>query len=175
MLAANRTGLGRARFSLGVTAAALLAVATSGCGSTLSGEQDAKFSFVLINEPASNTFSAWTNITVDGSINSVGPATLLAVKLALDTPSPVSDLSFLSTLEGQAVTPTATTTVATLTTPTRGEQSVSLHIDYFGDLHPLFESSSTIHITWTGATNPAFTAWPADGIGLQGEVEINIQ
>jgi hypothetical protein len=175
MLAAHRTGLDRAKFSLGVTAAALLALATSGCGSTLSGEQEAKFSFTLINEPASNTFSAWTDITVDGNINSVGPATLLAVTLALDTPSPVTDLSFLSTLEGKAVTPTATTTVATLTAPTRAQQSVSLHIDFFGDLHPLFESSSTIHITWTGTTNPAFTAWPADGIGLQGDVEINVQ
>jgi hypothetical protein len=175
MLAAYRTKLGQAKLSLGVAASALLALATSGCGSTLSGEQDAKFNFKVLGAPASNTFSAWTDITVDGNINSVGPATLLAVTLALDTPSPVTDLSFLSTLEGQAVTATTKTTVATLTTPTRGEQKVSLHIDYFGDLHPLFESTSTIHITWTGDTNPAFTAWPADGIELQGEVEINIQ
>jgi hypothetical protein len=175
MLAAHRTRLGRAKFSLGATAAALLALATSGCGATLSGDQDAKFNFQLVNHPASNTFSAWTDIMVDGNINSVGPATLVFVKLALDTPSPVTDLSFLSTLEGQAVTATTTTTVATLTAPTRGQQSVSLHIDYFDDLHPLFESSSTIHITWTGTTNPAFTAWPADGIGLQGDVEIDIQ
>jgi len=149
----------------------LLALSTSGCGSTLTGEQDTTIH--VLAEPTSPGGTAlwrYTDIHVAGDINSVGPATLLAVTLALDEPSPVSDLSFLSTLQAQA----AGTTLATLTTPTRDEQSVSLHIDYFGDLHPLFESSTTIHIVWTGTLNPAVTV-PAAGVSLQGSIKINIQ
>lgn len=175
MLVANRTEQDGAVFSLGVMASALLALATSGCGAALSGEHDTTFKFNVERDPASDAFSAWTDITVGGNINSVGPTSLWQVTLALEMPSPVSDLSFLSTLEGQAVTPTATTTVAHLKTSTRGQQSVSLWIDYLGDLHPLFENTTTIHISWTGTTNPAFTAWPAGGIGLLGDVVINIQ
>jgi len=56
-----------------------------------------------------------------------------------------------------------------------GQPPVSMHIDYLGDLHPLFETSSMIRINWTGTVNPAFTAWPSGGIWLQGDVIINIQ
>jgi hypothetical protein len=163
-------------FSLGVMAPALIALATTGCGATLSGEQDATVHLQLPRKPDSSLFYH-NEITVGGNINSVGPATLLAVTLSLEPPILAPDLSFISTLEGQAVTATKNTPVATLTASTRGQQSVSLHIDYFSDLHPLFENSTTIKIVWTGTTDPAFTGWPADGspINVRGDIKINIQ
>ena len=159
-----------------LSALALLALGATGCGSTLSGNQDTTVHFLVEPDLSTQTFNGWTQITVDGNINSVGVANLYGVELGLETPSAtVTDLSFLSTLTGQAADGTTLTTVAHLDSFPKGEPTVSLHVDYLGDLHPLFETSSMIRIDWTGTVNPAFTAWPTGGIWLQGTVVINIQ
>lgn len=174
MLNRHQTVCKRASASLVLSALALV-LGSAGCGSTLSGEQDTTVHF-LVEPKSDGTFFGWTEITVDGDINSVGVANLYGVTLGLQTPtSTLTDLTFLSTLTGQAVTPTTTTTVAHLDSFPPDESTVSLHIDYLGDLHPLFESSSTIRINWIGTVNPAFKAWPTGGIRLQGTVVINIQ
>ncbi len=163
------------RASSTLVLAALLALGSAGCASSLSGEQDTTIHFLVEPDPGTQDFTGWTEITVDGNINSVGVANLYGVTLGLQEPSTVSDLSFLSTLVGKASTPSGLTQVTHLDAFPRGEPSVSMHIDYLGDLHPLFETSSTIRIDWSGTVNPDFTAWPAAGIWVQGDVIINIQ
>jgi hypothetical protein len=171
MLTADRS-FTKATFSLGV--AALLALGATGCSSVVDGEHDTTIHFLV--EPASDgSFNGWTDITLDGDISSVGTTNLWGVTLQVEQPSTVPDLTFLSTLTGQAVTSTASTTVVTQDMFPRNQTTVSLDVDYLGDLHPLFESSNEIHLVWTGTTNPAFTAWPSGGIWVQGDIRINVQ
>jgi hypothetical protein len=155
--------------------AACLALAGTGCAGSVSGEHDTTFHF-LVAPQSDGSFWGWTEITVGGDINSVGVANLWAVRLSVEMP-PEADLSFLSTLKGEAVTPNARTTVVTSDASTfvPGTQSTSLNVVYLGDLHPLFKDSTTIRIEWSGATNPAFTTWPSGGIWMQGDVIINVQ
>ncbi len=155
-------------------AAAALSLSTSGCASLLTGEQDATADF-LVEPKSDGTFWGWTEITVGGDINSVGPANLEAVTLQVEKPPGFDDLSFLASLKGEAVTPTARTTVAVLDSFPRGEEAVVMNIVFQGDLHPLFKDQSTIRIEWTGATNPAFTNWPDGGIWVKADVKIFIQ
>jgi hypothetical protein len=172
MLEALRRGLGRAKFTLGVTAIALF---TGGCAS---GEHDATFHFLVLPLTGSVAFKGWTDITVGVDVSSVGTAVLYGVTLQVESPTTVADLSFLSTLTGAATDPNAAgafTTLVTLDSFPPGETSADMQIDYPGDLRPLFDSTNTIRINWTGNTNPAFTAWPAGGIWVAGDVSIDVE
>jgi hypothetical protein len=170
MLDAFRKGSGRAMLRLGVAVAAVLGLSTGGCSAVESGEHEQHVSFLVV--PQGGTFSGWTDITLGEDIDQFGSAELWGVTLSVMTPPTVTDLSFFSTLTATA----KGTTVATQSEFPRGAPSVDLHLDYLGDLHPLFESQTEIRITWTGSLNPAFNAWPADnaGIWVQGEVVINL-
>lgn len=157
----------RTRFlgALAVTTAALLSLFTGGCG----GDFHATAEVQLEPEPT-GTLSFLANMRFsDGT--SVGSAELLALTLGVESPDSVRDLSFLRSIEAQAVTPTTTTTVATLDTFPPGERSVPMHIDYFGDLQPLFENANTIRLAWTATLDPTFT-WPDGGILVQLGVDI---
>jgi hypothetical protein len=153
--------------------AAGLALSTTGCAATLKGEHDAQFHF-LVEPQLTGSFWGWTEISLGGDINSVGTTNLWAVSLTAQSP-PEADLSFLSSLTGQAVVGDNRTTVVTQTQFPPGESMVYLYVAYHDDLHPLFKDSTTIRIEWTGNVNPAFTAWPPGGIWIQGDVIVNVQ
>jgi hypothetical protein len=172
MLTADRSWFTKTVLSLGV--AAIVAFGATGCGAAIDGEHDTSINF-LVEPQSDGSFWGWTDITVGADINSVGTANLWGVTLSVEKPATVTDLTFFSTLTGQAVTPAATTTVATLDTFPRDQTTVSMNVVYLGDLHPLFESSNEIRLVWTGTVNPAFTAWPTGGIWVQGDVRINVQ
>ena len=162
-------------FPLGVVLTAALAVSTSGCLAVFGGVQNTSIDFQVV--PHNGTFWGWTEITVGGDISSVNKATLVSVTMDVEKPVGTADLSFLSTLKGEAVTAAARTTVVTLDQFPKGEQAVTMNVVFGDDLHPLFKDSRTIRIEWTGATNPAFTAWPADGMGfwVRGALQINLE
>jgi hypothetical protein len=171
MLMADRSL--RAISSLGVTALlALGSLATTGCGA-IAGEHDQSIDFLVLPNASDHSFNGWTDITVGADVSSVGVTNLYGVTLAVKSPSTVTDLTFLSTLTGTA----AGTPVAHLDSFPRDQTTVSMHVDYLGDLRPLFENSNTIRIVWTGQANPAFTDWPAGntGIWVEGDVFVNIQ
>lgn len=163
-------------FPLGVAVTAALCVSTSGCLAVFGGLQNTTIDFQIAPNNT-GSFFGWTEITVGGDINSVNSATLIAVTLQGQDPTTTPDLSFMSTLKGEAVTATARTTVVTLDRFPKGEQAVTMNVVYDGDLHPLFKDNTTIRIEWTGVANPAFTAWPAGGTGfsVEGNVQIDIE
>jgi hypothetical protein len=70
---------------------------------------------------------------------------------------------------------TTRTTVGTQSSFPAGEEAVLLNQVYSGDLHPLFKDERTIRIEWTGSVNPAFTAWPAGGFTVRGDIQIDIE
>jgi hypothetical protein len=156
---------------LGLGAAACLPAA-AGC-SSVGGEHDTTFHF-LVAPQSNGTFWGWTEIHLSTDINSVGTTVLWGVTLSVESP-PEADLSFLSTLTGAAVVGETRTPVAKVDSFSVGEQTANMTILYFGDLHPLFKDSQTIRLEWSGATNPAFTAWPSGGIWIAGDVTINVE
>ena len=175
MLDSKRGGFRRALFTLGVLFTAALAVSTSGCLAVFGGLQSTNVDFLVV--PHNGAFWGWTEITVGVDISSVNKATLVSVTMDVEKPVGTPDLSFLSTLKGEAVTPTARTTLVTLDRFPKGEQAVIMNVVYAGDLHPLFKDSQTIRIEWTGATNQAFTGWPPGNAGfwVRGAVQINLE
>lgn len=166
MLTAYRRGL------LPFVATALLALGSTGCNAVLKGTHDAPF-HVTVAPMGGTSFFWWTKINVDGDLSSVGTTDLWAVTLAVDSP-PEADLTFLSNIQGAAVKNGTLTPLAKADSFERGETTANMTILYFDDLHNVFDGS-TITINWTGATNPAFTAWPAEGITMSGNVTINVE
>ena len=172
MLRILERSMKRAMFGLVLAATAL---SSGGCASALSGTHDTDFDFLVEPVPA-GTFQGWTNITLGEDISSFGEAELYGVSLQVETAkSPtVTDLTFLSSLKAFAVTSTGTTQLAHVSSFPRGSTTADMYIDYLGDLHPMFENDTTIHIIWTGSVNPAFTGWPSGGIWVSGDVTINL-
>ncbi len=150
-----------------------LGLGSSSCSAVLSGTHDTTFDFLVEPVPA-GTFQGWTDITLSEDISSFGQAELYGVSLQVEKPPTVPDLTFMSTLTAYAVTAKGQTQMAHVEGFQRGETTVEMHIDYLGDLHPLFEDAHTIHIIWVGSANPAFTAWPTGGIWVSGDVTINL-
>jgi hypothetical protein len=138
-------------------AAALLAFSAGGCG----GDRDLR-SDVVWSPPTTGMVTFLADMKVPGGADSIGGDKILAATLTAEDPG--ADLSFLSTLAGEAITPTATTPVATLDASPGHVRSVPLHVDYLGDLQPLFESPDTLRIAWTATLDPASIAsWPPSG------------
>ena len=160
----------RLMLSLGCAAIAAFGLSTSGCLAVLGGEHDTS---VTVDFPGPDTsFWAWNEITVGQDISSVNGATLIGVTLTVKAPEG-RDFSFLRSLKGETVTPSARTQVASLENIPAGETAVVMRIDYLGDLKPLFKDDRTIRIEWTGGTNPAFTDWSTP-ITVEAKITIDV-
>ena len=174
MLQALRHGVGRATFTLGVAAG--LALFAGGCAS---GEHDTSFDFKVDPFTGLTAFTGWTDITLGENVSSFGKAVLYGVNIQVEKPVNVTDLSFLSTLTGAATDPSggAATTLVTLDSFPPGATNEDMQVVYFGDLRPLFDSTNTIRINWTGDVNPSFKGWPSDGSGIWvlGDVSIDVE
>lgn len=155
-------------------AAAALALSSSGCISIL-GVQDTEVEFQIVPQK-SGKFFGWTEITLEGAdTGDANRATLVAVTLDVTKPEGTADLSFLQNVIGETVTETERTLVVEGSEFPRGEQAMPLKVVYDGDIRPLFKTPETIRIEWTGATNPAFTSWPADGFTVRARVKIDVE
>jgi hypothetical protein len=144
------------------------------CGFLINGIHGTTFTFPVVPLP-DNTFSGWTDLTLQEDISSVRSATLVAVTLSVGGPAGTPDLSFLESLTGSAVTAQATTLVVSRNGFPKGAPYVTLRNDYVGDLHPLFQDAHTIHIDWAGSLNASYPNWPPDGFEVQADVEIDIE
>jgi hypothetical protein len=86
------------------------------------------------------------------------------VVVRLDVQPPAEDLTFLSSVLGEAVTSTERTKIVSQSPMPKGEPNVILDLAYEGDVRPFFEDGHKVRLEWTGQTNPAFLAWPPGGI-----------
>jgi len=159
--------------SFTLVATALLALSGSGCASIV-GVQDVVVDFQVIPS-GGGSFHGWSEITTAQDTSSVNRATLLAVTLDVERPEGTPDLTFLKTMKGEAVNGAQRTLVATDKGFPSGEQAVTLDVKYHDDLRPLFKTPNTIRLEWTGQVNPAFTAWPADGFWVRGQIKVDIE
>lgn len=137
-----------------------LAVGSFGCSSVIS-EYDVDADFT-VSPKVDGTFFWWNEITLDSDVNSYGSARLGFVRLSVSPPG--EDLTFLSSVLGEAVTSTERTTVVSQSSMPAGEPDVILDLKYTGDVRPFFEDGRKVRLEWTGKTNPKFLAWPPGGL-----------
>ncbi len=161
------------RVALGSLLVTLLAACSFGCAG-LAGEQEADGSFPVIPR-SDGTFYGWTEITIGADTSDASRATLVSVRLDVEDPSQASDLSFFAELNGEAVTDTERTLVVHETSFPPGQRPVGLDIVYGGDLRPLFKTSDTIRLEWTGRVNPSFGPFPEGGIRCTMTAKVDIE
>lgn len=154
-------------------AGGLFALVSSGCAALI-GEQTAETKF-LVKPAGDATFWGWSEITIEEDANSVNKATLRAVTIEpMDNPD-VADMTFLQNIVGEAVTSKERTKLIDQPSLPPGERLVSVKVVYNDDLRPFFEDGHTIRVEYAGQTNPAFTAWPAEGIWVRVRVHVVIE
>jgi hypothetical protein len=146
----------------------LVGFGSMGCSSIVS-EQDLDASFT-VTPKADGTYFWWNEITLGEDVNSFGVARLQFVRL--DAQAPAKDLTFLSMVQGEAVTSQARTLIAKRDGMPKGEPNVVLDVLHEGDVRPFFEDGRTVRIEWTGTTNPNFMAWPTGGITVNVKARI---
>lgn len=174
MLDLTRRGLRRALLPLAFCTVAAFGLSTTGCLAVFAGMHETTLTFPLEKKSSVDAFWAWNEITIDQDISSVNSATLVSVNLKITIPVG-QDFSFLRTLQGEAVVGDTRTLVAKLDSVPAGVQAISMAIVHTGDLKALFRDANTIRLEWTGATNPAFTAWPVGGFTVEATVTLDIQ
>jgi hypothetical protein len=174
MLDTLRAGRRRILHSALFLATAALGVSASSC-SIFYGEHDVTVHF-LAKPGGSGSFTGWSEISIDQDVSGVNKATLLAVTLSVEKPDSVTDLTFISSLEGSVTgSDGQPMRIVSLDEFPRGEAAVSMNVLYSGDLKPLFKDPHTIRINWKGTANPAFTNWPPDGIWVNSSIKIDVE
>ncbi|MFO0761866.1 MAG: hypothetical protein U0359_35825 [Byssovorax sp.] len=160
--------------SLALGATTALALAQTSCASLI-GVTDTEIDFT-VTPGTTNAFFGFTEITLDRDANDANKATLLAVTLDTIKPSTITDLSYMQSLKGELVLGSKRTLVVTGDKFPRGEQAVTLDVQYHDDLRPFFKDGKTIRIEWAGTTTPGYP-WPADGLGItiRGRVKIDVE
>jgi hypothetical protein len=158
-----------------VGAAALGLFGATGCSSVV-GDQQVETIF-RVKPRTDGSFFGWSEISVDQDPSSVESASIDWVTLTAEDP-PNSDLVFIKTVTGEAVTGEERTPLATKTDFPPGEPEVPLDLLYEGDIKGFFlpvEDTHKIRIEWTGATDPAFNAWPENGFRIRVIAMIHIE
>ena len=160
--------------SLALVAVAALGLSSTSCLALAAGVHDTEIDFLVTKTP-NNAFFGWTEITIDGDANEANSATLQAVTLDVQKPEGTPDLSFLGSLVGEIVLDDKRVVAVTGSSFPRGEQAVALKVKFTDDLRPFFKNGTTLRVEWNGTSNPAFTAWPAEGFSVRGRIKVDIQ
>jgi hypothetical protein len=149
-----------------------LALASMGCAS-LVGEQTAETKF-LVKPKSDTTFWGWSEITIEEDASSVNRATLKAVTVEPMEGSAATDMSFLQTVAGEAVTSKERKKLVEEAKVPADERLVALDVLYKDDLRPFFEDGHTVRVEWLGQTNPAY-AWPEEGVWIKVRIVVEIE
>lgn len=149
---------------------------STGCADLL-GEQD-QDGYFRVAPKSDGTFFGWTEIHVDQDPYSVDKATL--TRAALEAREGAKDMTFMTHVVGEAVTPEKRTPVARGSKFPPNETIAEMSIIYEDDLRPLFVldedgDGGTIRIEWNGTVDPNYTEWPEDGyeVGVFITVELD--
>src|SRR5262245_39338611 len=127
-----------------VSALSILALALAGCGS-VAGDQEAEAKFKVAPR-GDGSFFGWTEITLSDDANSVDGATIGFVRL--EAQPPAKDVTFLQSVNGEAVTSKERTLLVTKNGMPADEVFALMDIVYKGDLRPFFEDGRMIRIEW---------------------------
>ena len=144
-------------------------------GDVVAGEQDAAVNF-KVKENSRGVFE-WNNtLTVDLGPTSVSDARLTGVTLETLLPAGTPDLTYMSTLLGTGVGPDGQVQpFCTGAAFPSGQSSVDATVIFTGNIIPFFDSTETLHITWTGTINTAYPAFPPDGFQVVATLHVDPQ
>ena len=145
-----------------------LSAGTFGCTSVIS-EYDVDADFT-VSPKVNGTFFWWNEITLENDVSAYPNARLGFVRL--DAEEPAEDLTFLTSVSGEAVTSTGRTLIVKQSPFPKGEPNVVLDLAHEGPIAPFFEDGKKVRIEWTGQTNPAFLGWPPGGINVAVKVRL---
>jgi hypothetical protein len=151
----------------------LASLALTGCAS-IAGEQSAETTFPVIPR-GDGSFEGWNEITIEQDVNSVNKATLNAVTVEPRDEGGASDMTFIKSVIGEAVTSTTRTKLVEQTSMPPGERLISMDVAYTDDLREFFEDGHTIRVEWKGQTNLAYPSWPEEGIWVTVRVFVQIE
>ncbi len=159
---------------IGCITLALASLGLGGC-SAIAGEQDANVNF-KVKESSRGTF-IWNNtLTVDLGPTSVSDALLTGVTLTTVSPAGTADLTYMSTLLGTGVGPDGQIQpFCTVGSFPAGEASVDATVIFTGNIIPFFDSTETLHLTWTGVVNTAYPSFPPDGFQVSAMLHVDPQ
>jgi hypothetical protein len=159
--------------ALSGAALALALLASTGCAS-IAGEQSAETKFLVVPK-GDGSFFGWSEITIEQDVNSVNKATLNYVTVEPRDEGAASDMTFIKSVLGEAVTSTARTKLVEQTSMPPGERLISMDVAYTDDLRVFFEDGHTIRVEWSGQTNLAYPSWPEEGIWITVRVFVEIE
>jgi hypothetical protein len=153
---------------------ACLILGSLGCADLVSGkhEQEARFT---VGPAGDKSYAGWSEITVGEDVNSAGRSTVFAATMELEDPAAATDMTFIQDVIGEAVTGETRTLMVKKSPVPANTMPVAFDIVHTDDIRPLFRDGHTIRIEWEGQTNPSFTAWPPDGIGVKIKIGVEIE
>ncbi len=144
-------------------------VAAGGCRA-LAGEETIE-AFVVIDKNESGTFWGWSEYKLDSPAAEDEGAILKRVLLR--APEGVADLTFITSVLGEAVTPTERTALVAQDGFPQNDTMASLDVLYDDDLRPFFPDGQKIRIEWSGTIDLNYP-FPAGGIRVDALITIEV-
>lgn len=152
-----------------VPSAAGLALLPTGCKALL-GEETIE-AFVDIPYSTAGTFWGWTEYKLESPAED-GDGALLK-RVLLRAPDGVPDLRFITSLLGEAVTPTERTPLVEGSDFPENDTMAPLDVIYDGDLRPFFADGQHIRIEWSGTIDTSY-AFPVDPIHVVALIVVEV-
>jgi len=155
--------------ALGVAGAGTVAVGSGGCAA-LVGEETIH-AYVVVSNGGTGTFWGWTEYHLDSPASPDDKAVLKRVLLR--APDGTNDLTFITSLLAEAVTPEARISVAEGSDFPKDDTMAPLDVLYTDNLRPLFPDGKTIRIEWSGTIDTTYV-FPPEGIQVDALIVIEV-
>jgi len=150
------------------TGVGMFGIVATGCASVL-GDQDLDAYFKL-SPDKNGEFFGWSEITISGADPKEDDARLKQVLIeTIDG----DDLTFVTKVIAEAVTPEGRTLLAEGSDFPAGESLAPLDIVHTGGLAEFFPDSETIRIEWTGQADPTYP-YPEGGTRINVIIKVEI-
>jgi hypothetical protein len=150
-------------------AIALPAAGLGGCRA-LAGEETIE-AHVVVKRNESGNFAGWSEYKL-GEPAAEDEGALLK-KVLLRAPEGVTDLRFITSLLGEAVTPTERTPLVSGSGFPANDTMAALEVLYDDDLRPFFPDGQKIRIEWSGTIDLAYP-FPEEGIRVDALITVEV-
>lgn len=150
-------------------AAGIALVPAFGCRA-LAGEETIE-AFIDVPKTNNGQFNGWTEYNLDAPAAEDEGA--LLKRVLLRAPEGVPDLRFITSLLGEAVTPTARTPLVSGSNFPAADTMAPLDVLYDDDIRPFFTDGQHIRIEWSGTIDTAYT-FPVDPIHVVALIVVEV-
>ncbi len=165
----GRSAMPRRQLLSLLPAAALPFAGLAGCRA-LAGEETIE-AHVVVKRNDSGTFAGWSEYKLDSPAGADEGAILKRVLLR--APDGVADLTFITSVLGEAVTPTDRTPIVSGEGFPANDTMAALDVLYDDDLRPFFPDGQKIRIEWSGTIDLAYP-FPAEGIRVDALITVEV-